>query len=77
MAVTQRDFEAIAKAIRDQREVAYACNDHIAANYLRQLALSLAGYLGEQNPRFDKVRFIDATAPRPEIVEVADKARAR
>jgi hypothetical protein len=53
--VTRKDYEVIAKAIKDTRENYYAENLAIA-----HVVGVLASRLKEDNPRFDVYKFVEA-----------------
>ena len=56
--MTRKDFELIAKAIRDQR-------DQPVPDPLDALAYRLASALFNTNPRFDRERFLKACGGAP------------
>jgi hypothetical protein len=71
--MTRKDFELIARAVRDARPIAKlesltsqaARNGVIGANSaLDQVARNLADELQSTNPRFDRARFIEACNSR-------------
>jgi len=71
--MTRKDFELIARAVRDARPIAKldsltsqaARNGVIGANSaLDQVARNLADELKATNPRFDAARFIEACKSR-------------
>lgn len=55
--MTRKDYELIAKALRQEIDAACSCNDcHIK----RRMVKSLATVLQEDNPRFNPDKFIKA-----------------
>lgn len=74
--MTKRDFELVAKAIRDTAEVAYAQGKSDEVEGICKVAIVLAERFTDANPRFSIQKFLDACAPRAEIVKVADETRA-
>ena len=56
--MSRKDYEAIARAIRDSRPHDFVNTEpHFVR---RQIALALADVLANDNPRFDRTRFLDA-----------------
>jgi hypothetical protein len=56
--MTKRHFEAIAKILKDARGDAIANSE--APYQVSDVALAMADYFGEENPRFDRARFLTA-----------------
>jgi hypothetical protein len=58
--MTKKDYTAIAKTIMASRE-RYANSDNTSYNYiLTEVAINLANTLQQDNPRFDRLRFLTA-----------------
>ena len=64
--MTKRHFERLAKALREQRECnfrAYTTKEREVADAVVDcLAQEIASICAQDNPRFDKKRFIQASA---------------
>lgn len=61
--MTRKDFQLIADTVKEARSDAVAGEDHadwIASATLDALVRKLAKRLKNENPRFDKARFINA-----------------
>lgn len=63
-AVTKKDFEAIAGAIKDAAmalpDADATGHDNIQAQVMRSMAASIATSLATTNPKFDRARFLAA-----------------
>lgn len=60
MAVSKRDFEATAKVIKQERDLAFQCENGGAVITTTAIALGLAAHFGKNNPRFDRDAFLAA-----------------
>lgn len=58
MAVTRKDFEAVAKVIKQERDTAIHIGDEGARITTVGIALGLAHVFAEANPRFDRAVFL-------------------
>lgn len=56
MAMSKKDYEAIAQAIAD-------CTNHSNKEDMMFVAKELADYMAKGNPLFSRVRFLDACLP--------------
>lgn len=58
--MTRRDFELIAKVIRNQRRLHLDMCEPVGAMAVDELAGEMATHLGNEHPRFDRERFLTA-----------------
>ncbi len=61
--MTKKHFEAIAATIRKEREFQVSQGNHSAAIAITAVAHGLASDFAQANPRFDRVKFLDACRP--------------
>lgn len=60
MAVSKKDFEAIAKVIKQERDTAIEHDQHGARMGISAVAFGVAAHFAQENPRFDRDRFLAA-----------------
>jgi hypothetical protein len=58
--MTRKDYVMIAGIIKDANYTASKFNDTRGAGMLTHIAIELSDELAKDNPRFDRVRFLDA-----------------
>ena len=56
MSTSRKDYEAIARLVKEQASV----EDTTGAYALREFAIKLACYFAEDNPRFEQSKFMKA-----------------
>jgi hypothetical protein len=59
--MSRKDFEAIAKIIKQERTLMIKEAGHSVP--VVAVAVGLAAYFAEVNPRFDREKFLNATTP--------------
>lgn len=64
--MTRKDFNLLARSIREQREIHLAMYEPIGDAAMAEYAQHLARDLGDHHPRFDRARFLAACEPIPE-----------
>jgi hypothetical protein len=58
--MTKKDYIAVAKILKDAREDAETAVNREARSQTDQIALMLSELFAQENPRFDRVRFLKA-----------------